>query len=490
MIDGSPISSGVSINERTSLQISAVLACVRVLSETLACVPLPVYERLESGGKRRAPEHRLYHLLHNQPNPEMTSFTWRELAMVHLVLWGNHYSEIIRDQGYRVKALWPIPPNQVKQRRKYGDLVYQIDSPKRQSRTLTRDRVFHIPGMGYNGIEGYSLIRLTREAIGLAKATELFGASFFGNNASPGGVLEYPGKLSEEGKGNLKQSWNERHKGPDKVHGLAVLEEGTKWHQISVAPENAQFLETRKFQVSDIARIFRVPPHMIGDLEKATFSNIEQQSIEFVKYTMMPWFSRWEQALNTALFSEKERQRYFVEFIVEGLLRGDIQSRYQAYHIARQDGIISADEWRELENMNPLPEGKGKIYYMPLNMAPVGSGLSERFVEIMQRVIREDNARQPEQRELRNQEKIIKNRRKITSSYLPIIRDTTARIIRRERHQIMKAAKEHLQNRNMQTFETWLDEVYDEIGSYVRDRMFPIFSAIGANMMGQIGSEI
>lgn len=213
-------------------------------------------------------------------------------------------------------------------------------------------------------------MRLAREAIGMALATEEYGARFFGNGAKPGGVLEHPGKLSKEAQDRLRTSWNEMHQGLSKQHRIAILEEGMSYKQIGIPPEDAQFLETRKFQLNEIARIFRIPPHLVGDLERATFSNVEQQSIDFVVHTIRPWLVRWEQAIKLKLFTPTERRRFFAEFVADGLLRGDIKSRYEAYAIGRQNGWLSADDIRELENMNPLPDDTGKVYLVPLNMVP------------------------------------------------------------------------------------------------------------------------
>jgi len=373
MIDafgGTPTHAGVTVNELTAMQSSAVFACVRVLAETVASLPLPVYQRLPSGGKTRAPTHVLYPVLHDIANPEMTSFLFRETMMVHLGLWGNAYAEIEYDAGGRVRALWPITPNRVVVARneQTNELQYTVTLPEGLTKTFPAWKIFHIPGIGFNGLVGMSPITAARQAIGLAVATETFGAKFFGNGTNIGGIAKHPGKLSEQGSKNLRASINEAYTGLGNSHRLMLLEEGMDFEKIGIPPEDAQFLETRKFQLNDIARFYRIPPHMIGDLERATFSNVEQQSIDFVVHTIRPWLVRWEQSINMKLFPEHERKSYYAEHLVDGLLRGDIKSRYEAYAVGRQNGWLSANDIREMENMNPIDGGD--VYLVNGNMVP------------------------------------------------------------------------------------------------------------------------
>lgn len=368
--------SGKTVNERTAMQTTAVYACVRILAEAIAGLPLHIYRYRLDGGKERISQHPLYYLLHNEPNPEMTSFVFRETLMSHLLLWGNAYAQVIRDGLGRVLGLYPLLPNKMDVNRSAsGELVYtyyrDVDEsglkPKGGYVTLRRDEVLHIPGLGFDGLVGYSPIAMAKNAIGMAMATEEYGASFFANGANPGGVLEHPGVVKDPKR--VRESWNTVYQGSANAHRIAVLEEGMKFHQIGIPPEEAQFLQTRKFQINEIARIFRVPPHMVGDLEKSSFSNIEQQSLEFVKYTLDPWVVRWEQALQQSLLLPSEKPRYFVKFNVDGLLRGDYQSRMSGYATARQNGWMSANDIRELEDMNRIPaEEGGDLYLVNGNM--------------------------------------------------------------------------------------------------------------------------
>ena len=371
-------SSGKAVTERSAMQMTAVYSCVRILSEAVAGLPLHFYRYTDDGGKEKAIDHPLYSLLHDEPNPEMTSFIFRETLMTHLLLWGNAYAQIIRNGKNEVVALYPLMPNKMEvSRDKSGQLYYTYVTQPEEVRTmkgtvvyLRPSEVLHIPGLGFDGLVGYSPIAMAKNAIGMAIACEEYGAKFFANGAAPGGVLEHPGTIKDPQR--VRESWQSTFGGSGNSNKVAVLEEGMKYTPIGISPEQAQFLETRKFQINEIARIFRVPPHMVGDLEKSSFSNIEQQSLEFVKYTLDPWIVRWEQSIRRALLSSEEKQKYFVKFNLEGLLRGDYQSRMNGYAIGRQNGWMSANDIRELENQDKIPaEEGGDLYLVNGNMLPI-----------------------------------------------------------------------------------------------------------------------
>ena len=363
--------AGKPVNEHTAMQMTAVYSCVRILAETLAGLPLHVYKYNDSGGKEKYLKHPLYKLLHDEPNPEMTSFTFRETMMSHLLLWGNAYAQIIRNARGEVIALYPLMPNKMTVDRDInGRLFYLYQRSVEDSPTLGKESlvyldpsdVLHIPGLGFDGLVGYSPIAMAKNSIGLAMATEEYGAKFFANGAAPGGVLEHPGTIKDPQK--VKDSWNAAYQGSTNSHRVAVLEEGMKYQPIGISPEQAQFLETRKFQINEIARIFRIPPHMLADLEKSSFSNIEQQSLEFVKYTLDPWVVRWEQNMCRSLLMESEKPTVFIKFNVDGLLRGDYASRMSGYATARQNGWMSANDIRELENLDRIPVELGGDLYL------------------------------------------------------------------------------------------------------------------------------
>ena len=368
--------AGKRVNERSAMQMTAVYSCVRILAEAVAGLPLHLYRYKEDGGKEKALDHPLYLLLHDEPNPEMSSFVFRETLMTHLLLWGNAYAQIIRNGRGEVMALYPLMPDRMAvDRDDKGQLYYEYttsadDAPISKSSIvrLKPSDVLHIPGLGFDGLVGYSPpIAMAKNAIGLAIATEEYGSKFFANGAQPSGVLEHPGTIKDPQR--VRDSWMSQFGGSANSNKIAVLEEGLKYTPISISPEQAQFLETRKFQINEIARIFRVPPHMVGDLEKSSFSNIEQQSLEFVKYTLEPWLVRWEQSIQRTLFSADEKKRYFVRFNVEGLLRGDYASRMNGYAVGRQNGWMSANDIRELENLDRIPaEEGGDLYLINGNM--------------------------------------------------------------------------------------------------------------------------
>ena len=419
--------AGVSVNETSAMQTAAVYACVRVIAEAVASLPLGIYCYEEgqtgkagggsggdnsngSGGRsvgRRtstAPTHHLYQLLHNAPNPEMTSFMFRETLMSHLLIYGNAYAQIMRDEAGRVTALYPLLPNKIDVwRSNAGEIYYTYwrDGDEAAARSggnranthpqyseraggivLRKDQVLHIAGLSFNGLVGYSPIALAKNAVGMAIATENYGAGFFANGANPGGVLEHPSSIKAEGISKLRDAWEVIHKGAGNAGKVAVLEDGLKYHPISIPPEQAQFLETRKFQISEIARIFKVPLHMIGDLDKSSFSNIEQQSLEFVKFCVNPWVVRWEQALSQSLIPPSEKDTHFIKFNLDGLLRGDYETRMKGYAVGIQNGFLCPNDVRRLENMNEISAEDGGFNFMVngnmVKLADVGAAYLAR----------------------------------------------------------------------------------------------------------------
>jgi HK97 family phage portal protein len=362
---GGPSSAGTHVSETTAMQTAAVYACVRVISETIASLPLHVY-RHETSGAVPAPEHRLYRLLHYAPSPEMTSFTFRETLMSHILLYGNAYAHVLRDGGGRVIRLYPLLPYKMDVARgDDGEVYYTYWRDRDEARpgqkdggvALTRDDVLHIPGLSNDGMVGLSPIAMARNAVGLALATEQYGAKFFANSANPGGILETAHAMNKLAPEEIRRAWEALYRGNN--NRVAILTEGMTFKQVSVPPNDAQFLETRKFQLNEIARIFRVPPHMIGDLEKSSYSNIEQQSLEFVKYTISPWIVRLEQAMFLSLLSEKEQEKYYIKFNLDGLLRGEYESRMRGYQIGINAGFMSPNDARRFEDWPLIPAEKG-----------------------------------------------------------------------------------------------------------------------------------
>ena len=349
--------AGKSVTASTAIQMSTVYACVRVIAETIASLPLHVYQN-QGEGSVKALDHPLYPILHDEPNSEMTSFVWRETMLAHLLLWGNAYCQIIRSGRSQILGLYPLLPDRMEvDRDSAGTLTYTYSANSGQTVKLRPEDVLHIPGLGFDGIMGYSPIALEKNAIGLGLAAEEYGSKFFSNGARPSGILTHPNTVKDPKK--LRDSWNAAYGGSNNSGRVAVLEENMSYTPISMPNSEAQFLETRKFQVSEICRIYRVPPHMVGDLEHATFSNIEHQSISFAVHTIRPWVVRLEQSMNRALFSDKEKGIFYVRFNMDGLMRGDYKSRMEGYAIGRQNGWLSTNDIRDLENMNPVPDEDG-----------------------------------------------------------------------------------------------------------------------------------
>lgn len=484
----SRVASGISVTENSALTSSAVFGCVRVLAETVASLPLIVYQRVGEG-KERAPDHYLYNLLHDRPNEFMTSFEFRETLMGHLTLWGNAYTEIEYDARGRTRQLWPLRPDRMLRVEMTADgrRAYQYMLPSGETVWLSDNNVWHLRGFGGDGLNGYSVIRLMRESIGLGLAAESFGARFFGNDARPGGILEHPGVLGEEAHKRLRESWESRHGGLSGSHRVAILEEGLQYKQIGIPPEDAQFLETRRFQVIEIARAFRVPPHMLGDLERATFSNIEHQSIDFVVHTIRPWLVRWEQSIQQRLMLAEERERFYAEFLVDGLLRGDTQTRYQAYAVGRQNGWLSANDIRELENMNPV-EG-GDVYLVPLNMVPAGEAGIAASRAPVERQKNHESSRIFTNKEDRDRA-IGQRRRGLMDDFLSLFEDVFGRLVRREVADVKRAANKYLKKGDLNGFVLWMDGFYEEHQSFVAEGLYPALVAYAAAIVKEIQAEL
>ncbi len=464
LVSGGSASAGVSVTEKTALNNTAVFACVRILAETISSLPLIVYERLDNGGKRRAVDHPLYKLLHDAPNPFMTSLVWREAIQGHLGTWGNGYTNIVRNGRGQVKELWPLRPDRVKEVKFENNklyYVYRLDSG--EERVLQSINVLHIPGMGYDGLVGYSPIRMARETIGLSMATEKYGSKFFSNGARPGGVLEHPGRLRDDARDNLRKSWNEMHQGLDNQHRIAILEEGMKYTQVGLPPEDSQFLQTRKFQLLEIARMYRVPPHMLADLERATFSNIEHQSIDFVVHTIRPWLVRWEQVINNKLFTENDRGRYFCEHLVDGLLRGDTQSRFEAYNKGFQIGAYSINDVLEMENRNPVDGGNQR--FVPMNMIPLDQ--AGQMPEIKEP---EGEERSIEKRNIR----AANNRSILAKRFEPMMVDALTRVVNGEAADLKRAVKKYFKEFDATGFYLWLEDYYKKLPERVKRTMLPV----------------
>jgi HK97 family phage portal protein len=374
-------SAGVNVSADNALNVSVVYACVKRLSETLASLPLMLYERV-GDGKQPAVNHPLYSVLHESPNDYMTSFELRELIVTHINLRGNAFCVKSMNNRGIIESLIPLNPANMSVSRSNGLLVYEYTYEDGRTETFAPDRIWHLKNLPISclqngappeGILGVSPISLARESIGLSLAADEYGSRYFANNATVGMNLSFPGKLSENAKKFLKESLAEYAKSENRFKSI-ITEEGGKIDPLSITNEDSQFLESRQFQIEEIARIFGVPPVLIGHpTNTMTYASAEQLFLSFATFTIAPWCKRLEQSMNKYLLSDAEQKRYFFEHVMAGLLRGDTASRFQAYSVARQWGWMNVDEIRALENMNPLPDEKGQVYLQPMNMTEAGA---------------------------------------------------------------------------------------------------------------------
>ncbi len=369
--------AGVRITPETSLKSTAVLACARVLAETVAGLPIHLYKKTGEG-RTIANEQPLYSVLHEQPNTWQTSFEWREQSMLHVCLWGNSYSEIRSGSAGAVSELIPLHPSRMTvERIENGKLRYKYREPNGSETVYRQDQILHVRWMSGDGVTGMIPVELAKDAVALARACELHGASYFGNGAVPGVVLETDQQLEPAAASALRDNWERMHRGAGRSHRTAVLMGGLKAHEISGTNQESQFLESRRFQVEEVCRLFRVPPHLVGDLSRSSFSNIEQQSIDFVQHTLLPWLKRFETAISRDLITE--RKEYFVEFDTRGLLRGDAAARASYYSTLWNLGVLSINEIRGFENMNSVEGGDER--FVQLSMQTVEGAKAQTEVQ-------------------------------------------------------------------------------------------------------------
>ena len=451
--------AGMAVNESNAMTHTTVFACVKVIAEAISSLPLIVYERMGDDGRRRlANDEPLAKLLRYDPNPNMSSMVWRETMLLHLLLWGNHYSRIRFTGGGDIKAVYPLDPRYVTvETARVGkklQVLYRVTDPKTGEEEILRpEEVFHPLGLSQDGLKGMSVIASQRETIGLGMALNQFGSSFFGNGARPGGILSLKNPLKKEQKQKLKESWEEAHQGPSNFQKVAVLDGEMAYIPITISPEDAQFLESRKFSVEEIARMYRVPLVLLQSTEKSTSwgSGIEQLMIAFVTHTLRPWMVRVEHEISRKLIPAADRDRLYAEHLDAALLRGDLESRYKAYAIGRQWGWLSPNDVRKWENMDPIDGEEGDSYQMPQNItgAPsAGDGAS-------------DGKKDPPPEEKKGAERSEEVRAIIE----PICRRQFSLLAERE----VKALRKGLEGRDAGLFLAWADDYYKNYGKFVRD---------------------
>lgn len=505
LLSGEDTWTGLDVDRYTALGLPIVWACVRVLAETLASLPIILYKRID-GGKERAEEHPLYPILHMQPNPDQTSFVFKEQLQGHLGIFGNAYAQIVRDGRGYVKELWPLDPSRVTPDRSNGVLkfIYK-ESGKAADTVLARENVLYIPGLSFDGIRGYAPLEVNRQTLGLALAAKRYSAEFFANDATPSLALLTPGKLTDDAQKRLARSWRDAHGKWGKKHTPAVLEQGTDVKQLSLDPDKVQLVEIQKFLTREVCRFYRMQPHLVQDLENATFTNIEQQSLEFVIHTMRPWLIRWEQAITTQLLSERERKEYFAEFLIDALLRGDIVARATAYRTFMEIGVFNADEVREMENKNRRENGD--TYYAPQNwQATSGSGLElqkERDAQAKEQAEAQlaaakkpgqAPAQEPAQRSMVPPEnravRSAGSRRKLANAFNGLIKDTVSRIVRKEQRDIRGAVTDYVSKRDLGDLNLWLDKYYTGLPEYIKRQITPVYQTFSNAVKKEISEEI
>lgn len=497
LMGGGSSASGAVVNERTAITYASFWAAVRAITKPIASLPLHLYERTDDG-RERAYKHPLYTLLHERPNHLMTSLSFRDALNTHLLVWGNAYAEIEYGADGMPKALWPLTPNRVTPRyaKKAGEIEYVVTLPNGGTTIIPKWRMFHLVGPGFDGLKGYSVVRMFRESIGMGLSVTEYGARFFGNGAKPGGVLEHPGRLKDAKQiDSLRDQWNDIHKGLNNAHRVAILEEGMTYKQIGIPPEDAQFLETRAFQRQEMAAIFGVPPHKIGSMENATFSNIEHQATEFYTDTLLYWFTLWEQTIKMQVIPEYQHDRYYASFLIDGLLRGDTESRYRSYAIARQWGWMSANDVLDKENQNRIGP-KGDIYLVPLNMIDAADMDSVNPIKPSYKFEDdEDGSRSIEYRHLEKATKELRqiraaqNRSRLAKRYEQVFSNAIKRYLKQEVSDIREAVQQHLSVRDSTTFESWLDDYYGD-NEALKKRMKPAFLSLAEIVYEESSKEV
>lgn len=503
-----PSSSGIIVTEEKALTFTAYWACVKVISETMAMIPLHLYKRLTPRGKQRAKDHYLYPQLHDQANPEMTAFTFRQLMMVHLLTWGNFYANIERDYSKQVSALWPLNPRRMRMKRDEGRVVYIYQLPSGEKRTLDADQVFHVKGLSTNGFEGLSPVGQNREALGLGMAHTKFSNAFYKNGTNVGTVITYPGRLKDPGRKNIRKSIEKYHAGLDHSHRLLILDEDMKIEKIGMKLKDAQHLEATRYNLEDMCRIHRLQLHKAGDYTHANFSNVEQMNIEFHTDTCLPWSINIEQEVYRQLLTEQDKQLYFAEHLMDVILRGDIKNRYEAYDLGIGNGFLSKNDVRDKENMNPMlkPDGKldpaGDEYWHQNIWTKVGEGApapiinkekqSERAAQV-QIVVRDDRSNKesvPVEVVTENRKASPAARNKARKVFTPLFKDFGDKIVHIEVTDIRRAIDKYLPKRNADGFIKWLDKFYDKFPEKISKHMLPLIQSYGSTIIDAANKEI
>ena len=363
--------SGETVDETTCLTYSAVWNAIVLIAGTIGSLPLHLMQQ-QGKTKQIAGDDKLYYVMHDQWNPFMTAMAGRECSMAHILTWGNSYAEIVRDGSGNVIRLWPIPPNRVLRYevRDNGRLWYEINLPDGNV-WMPRERILHIPGLGFDGFVGYSPIAMARKSIGLGMAMETFGSRFFSTGMNPSAVITHPNSFKDVKA--VREAMSEVYSGLGNTHRLLLLEEAMNFQQIGIKPEESQFLESRNFQIPEIARWFNLPPHKLKDLTRSSFNNIESEQISFVTDSILPWLIRLEQNYHMQLLtqSQREREKLYFKHVVEGLLRANAKDRADFYKVMIGSTVMTPNEVRALEDMNPSDNPLADELFVMVNMVPL-----------------------------------------------------------------------------------------------------------------------
>jgi len=490
--------SGVKVSESTMLESSAVFACINVISQDIGQLPAHLYKRIDEKGKERAVTHSLYNILRYSPCPEMTAMSFKETLQSHILTWGNAYANVDRDKQGRIKALWILSPSKMEIVRDGTRLLYIYTLPSGEKRKLTKDEIFHIPGLSFNGITGYSPITLMRESLALSMAEQEYHARFFGNGAMATQIMTHPGHVSDKGKQNIRAGWDKMHKGLSNAHRMAILEEGVDIKQIGLTHADSQFLEGREFQINELARFFRMPLHKIQKMNDTSYNNIENMSLEYVTGTLMPWATKWEQAVHLFLLGRNEKSQYFVEFMFQQMLRGNAEARAKFYQSMWSTGSLSPDDIRAMENLNPIANGDGDQYFVPLNFIPIdkaGEAINPIKDTGANNTIdnsdsnddsddSNDDTKSISYKELRS----VKIRNRYRTAYIHLFNDVGDALVKKETSYIKRAIKKH---GNTDKFIIDIEKFYDgEMRKFIQRRFGAVISTYHSTLAPEIYDEL
>lgn len=484
---GQSSAAGVSVTHERALGITAFWAGVRMISQTVAGLPCKVYERVGEKKRRPSPEHPAYKLLFKRPNKFMSSFTFKEIRMAHLLTWGNSYAEIERDKAGRPIALWPLLPDRTDVEIVNGEKIYHTIINNERIR-LSADRVLHVPGLGFDGLRGYNVVRIHRDSLGLTIAANEYGAQFFNNSARPSGYLEHPGNPEAPERAQIRDEWNQMHQGLTNAQRTAVLWGGMKWQQMSIPPEDAQYLETRQMQIEEVARILNINPILLQHHEKVTTwgTGVGQFLIAYSKFTITPWLDREEDILDWDMFTEEERGRFYTKYNVGGLLRGDMKEQAEILEIERRNGILSANDWLELKDENPLSGPEGDARFVPLNWIPLDQAVNEQGQDPPDPP--DEKSRPAKVREKRS----LAMRRRLRDAHLRSFEDGARRYVKRDVDALSRALKKAFEGGSdpVKSLERWIEDFYPGQQQYIYRTMLPLVSALASVIAANAAEEV